>query len=68
MAKLADGLCFQMADFSFVFVVDLKAYGRLEEIHVQPLTLKKLRQTAKVPRVGNLWRGLQNIGIFRSIF
>ena len=33
-----------------------KAYGRLEEIHVQPLTLKQLRQTAKEPRfVGNLW-------------
>lgn len=28
-------------------VLCVHAYGRLEEIHVQPLTLKKLRQTAK---------------------
>eukprot|EP00438_Fugacium_kawagutii_P010496 Skav205489 [mRNA] locus=scaffold830:505662:518520:- [translate_table: standard] len=28
-------------------ILDACAYGRLEEIHVQPLTLKKLRQTAK---------------------
>lgn len=28
-------------------VLCVHAYGRLEEVHVQPLTLKKLRQTAK---------------------
>eukprot|EP00913_Durusdinium_trenchii_P030731 g28784.t1 len=37
----------EVADFPESGVLCVHAYGRLEEVHVQPLTLKKLRQAAK---------------------